>query len=382
MGGWWVADNSSYCGGPRYYMDCNSTCTCDSGCGGGFGFCEPGCDRTGCGCGPLGCDRTSPGASSSATGSATRTSPASGGSSAASWPACRPGRWTLRARPPWPSTTHGRAERAVLDAGPAGPCPRACHPPRTARSSARPECRRQRLRRAHVVRPAVRLRGLPERWRRLGARARCPDRRHGDLHDRGLLPGRRRRRHLRLRRGPVPRVDGGRRLNAPVVGMAASRSGQGYWLVAADGGIFDYGDAPFYGSMGGHHLNAPVVGMAATPSGRGYWLAAADGGIFTFGDAVFLGSMGGRHLNARSSPSPPRLGPGLLAGRRRRRHLRLRRRRLRRVDRGHPPQQAGGRHRALRQRRRLLAGRQGRRDLRLRRCAVPRVAGMNRREHR
>ena len=26
MGGWWVADNSSYCGGPRYYMDCNSTC--------------------------------------------------------------------------------------------------------------------------------------------------------------------------------------------------------------------------------------------------------------------------------------------------------------------------------------------------------------------
>ena len=29
MGGWWVADNSSYCGGPRYYMDCNSTCGCD-----------------------------------------------------------------------------------------------------------------------------------------------------------------------------------------------------------------------------------------------------------------------------------------------------------------------------------------------------------------
>ena len=29
MGGWWVADNSSYCGGPRYYMDCNATCSCD-----------------------------------------------------------------------------------------------------------------------------------------------------------------------------------------------------------------------------------------------------------------------------------------------------------------------------------------------------------------
>ena len=56
MGGWWVADNSSYCGGPRYYMDCNSTCTCASGCGGGFPFCEPGCDQTGCGCGSHGCD--------------------------------------------------------------------------------------------------------------------------------------------------------------------------------------------------------------------------------------------------------------------------------------------------------------------------------------
>ena len=27
MGGWWKADNSSFCGGPRYYMDCNATCT-------------------------------------------------------------------------------------------------------------------------------------------------------------------------------------------------------------------------------------------------------------------------------------------------------------------------------------------------------------------
>ena len=44
MGGWWVADNSSYCGGPRYYMDCNATCSCTSGCGGGPAFCDTGCD--------------------------------------------------------------------------------------------------------------------------------------------------------------------------------------------------------------------------------------------------------------------------------------------------------------------------------------------------
>ena len=54
-------------------------------------------------------------------------------------------------------------------------------------------------------------------------------------------------------------------LAAPVVGAAATPDGLGYWVVAADGGIFAYGDAAFEGSTGGIHLNAPVVGMAATP---------------------------------------------------------------------------------------------------------------------
>ncbi len=91
---------------------------------------------------------------------------------------------------------------------------------------------------------------------------------------------------------------GALRLNAPVVGMAPTPDGKGYWLVALDGGIFSFGDAAFYGSMGGSHLNKPVVGMAATPDGKGYWLVAQDGGIFSFGDAAFYGSMGGSHLNA------------------------------------------------------------------------------------
>jgi hypothetical protein len=40
-------------------------------------------------------------------------------------------------------------------------------------------------------------------------------------------------------------------------------------------------------------LNAPIVAIAATPDGGGYWLVAADGGVFTFGDATFEGSDGG-----------------------------------------------------------------------------------------
>ena len=86
-------------------------------------------------------------------------------------------------------------------------------------------------------------------------------------------------------------------LNRPIVGMAATPSGRGYWLVASDGGIFPFGDAAGYGSTGNVHLNQPVVGMAATPTGHGYWLVASDGGIFPFGDAVGYGSTGNVHLN-------------------------------------------------------------------------------------
>ncbi len=91
---------------------------------------------------------------------------------------------------------------------------------------------------------------------------------------------------------------GGLTLSAPVVGMAATPDGKGYWLVASDGGIFAYGDAAFYGSMGGTPLNQPIVGMAATPDGKGYWLVASDGGIFAYGDAAFYGSTGGQDLSA------------------------------------------------------------------------------------
>ena len=91
---------------------------------------------------------------------------------------------------------------------------------------------------------------------------------------------------------------GGSHLNQPIVGMAATPDGQGYWMVASDGGIFSYGDAGFFGSMGASHLNKPIVGIAATPDGQGYWMVASDGGIFSFGDAAFYGSTGAITLNA------------------------------------------------------------------------------------
>jgi hypothetical protein len=54
MGGWWKADNSTYCDGPRYYMDCNAQCGC--GCPSGSGFCDTSCDGVNCECALGNCD--------------------------------------------------------------------------------------------------------------------------------------------------------------------------------------------------------------------------------------------------------------------------------------------------------------------------------------
>jgi hypothetical protein len=89
----------------------------------------------------------------------------------------------------------------------------------------------------------------------------------------------------------------GTTLRAPITHIVSTRDGKGYWLVAADGGIFTFGDAGFFGSMGGKPLNARVVDMAPTADGNGYWLVGSDGGVFSFGDAKFQGSMGAIHLN-------------------------------------------------------------------------------------
>ena len=158
-----------------------------------------------------------------------------------------------------------------------------------------------------------------------------------------------------------------------------ARPAPGYWLLGADGGIFTFGNAKFFGSTGAMRLNQPVVGMAsaarqqrATGSSRptaaifsfgerqvlrldrrrctstsrsSAWPRRAraratgssprDGGIFTFGDAKFYGSTGG----APPRPADRRhgahaVGQGLLAGRGRRRHLHVRRRRVLRIGGG------------------------------------------------
>jgi hypothetical protein len=96
--------------------------------------------------------------------------------------------------------------------------------------------------------------------------------------------------------------------------MTATPGGHGYWLVAADGGVFSFGDAGFHGSTGGVSLNAAVVGMASDPVTGGYWLIGADGGVFSF-DARFYGSRGGQGGDAYFAMAAATDGNGyLLAG--------------------------------------------------------------------
>ena len=81
-------------------------------------------------------------------------------------------------------------------------------------------------------------------------------------------------------------------LNKPVVGMASTPDGKGYWLVAADGGVFSFGDAHFYGSTGGITLNAPIVGMASHANGAVTGSPRPTGASSPSGTRRFYGSLG------------------------------------------------------------------------------------------
>jgi hypothetical protein len=79
--------------------------------------------------------------------------------------------------------------------------------------------------------------------------------------------------------------------------MAATPDGGGYWLVASDGGVFAFGDAPFRGSAAGALVGTSAVGIARLDRG-GYWIAASNGLTFGYGDAA----------------APPDTAPGHVVG--------------------------------------------------------------------
>jgi hypothetical protein len=70
--------------------------------------------------------------------------------------------------------------------------------------------------------------------------------------------------------------------------IAATPDGNGYWLLRDDGGIFTYGDAPFFGSAA-NNVQTTAAAVAMTPSGRGYWIVERRGMVWNYGDAGCYG---------------------------------------------------------------------------------------------
>ena len=107
--------------------------------------------------------------------------------------------------------------------------------------------RRVRVRRCRVLR--VDRRRPPEPT---GRQAR------GDADGQRLLVGGVGRRDLLLRRRACSSVRPARCASTrSIVGMTPTPTGNGYWLVASDGGIFAFGDARFFGSTGGGAVEPP-----------------------------------------------------------------------------------------------------------------------------
>ena len=132
----------------------------------------------------------------------------------------------------------------------------------------------------------------------------------GDAGFYGSLPGR----LSSLTKTSSHDVVTGHQATVPVTGFAPTADGRGYWMVATDGSLYTFGDAPNYGSLrdigltpppvtvNGYRppstvgLSIPLANVSAfvrTPDGGGYWFTSLNGGVFSFGDAQFLGSVPG-----------------------------------------------------------------------------------------
>jgi hypothetical protein len=74
-------------------------------------------------------------------------------------------------------------------------------------------------------------------------------------------------------------------------------SGNGYWVLDAAGDVYAFGDAPQLGNATGMAAGERATSLSATPSGHGYWVFTSRGRAIAFGDAPWLGDMRNVRLN-------------------------------------------------------------------------------------
>ena len=116
-------------------------------------------------------------------------------------------------------------------------------------------------------------------------------------------------RHSRFsRRRFSRRRFSGRRFSVPVVAGIAiaalavtafasvgSHSGSAQAAEPTSNSVRAFAGAPVLGAQSIAPA-APFAAIAATSTGEGYWVAAEDGGVFAFGDARFFGSICARAM--------------------------------------------------------------------------------------
>jgi hypothetical protein len=95
-----------------------------------------------------------------------------------------------------------------------------------------------------------------------------------------------------------------RNLDGPVIGVAETSSGRGYWQATATGAVYAFGDARYLGRLPASATSGdPVVAIAATPGGGGYWLLRRSGQVSAFGAATRLGQApAGHYAGAATTP--------------------------------------------------------------------------------
>lgn len=348
LGGWWQAQDSTYCpSGTRYYLDCNAVCRCDSGCGGGYPFCDTGCDGLTCECALGTCDNYLTGCFQFRYGQCNANVACLGRIKCRVVSCVEP--WLLddacsnvQAFDDYTAEQNVPCNTAV----PKGPPPPPPPPPPCHSAGTHCEVRgfapagagggyrmvtsfglllafgnakdKGDLHNTHLAAPIVAMSSTPSGSGYLLFGADGGVFAFGESHFEGSSGAHPPRSkvvgaqmtpnalgyYLATADGEVLTFgDAGKFgpsrplvLHKPIVGIALTPTGKGYWLVGADGAVFSFGDARYHGTARAA-LDAPAVGIAATPTGQGYWIVTAKGEVVARGDAKFLGSTGTKHLS-------------------------------------------------------------------------------------
>ena len=103
--------------------------------------------------------------------------------------------------------------------------------------------------------------------------------------------------------GDAPHKGGAKGTMPSVAGIAGTVTGRGYWLAGSGGSVKAYGDAPVFGGLG--EGEGKVTGIARTLTGEGYWLVTEDGRVAPFGDAVSYGGLVGEASGVSGITSTP-----------------------------------------------------------------------------